>query len=193
MTNRQTILKAALDVFTEVGVAEASLEQVAKKAGCETASVRALFVDTNNLLHQLLEEISTPLISAVSMAVEKFDQPKEMLKESLRLLDNWLIDNPQYVRLIQRCSLDDPVALNVVFQKSMYPSEYYERLEAWIKEGRIKAKDTFSLVLMLDSIILMPHFTHSALAQAVPGDSGEIFRRRFDTMWDVLEHGLFSD
>jgi len=33
MTNRQTILTAALDVFTEIGVAGASLEQVAEKTG----------------------------------------------------------------------------------------------------------------------------------------------------------------
>ncbi len=193
MTNRQTILKATLDVFTEVGVAKASLSQIAEKAGCETASVRALFVDTNTLLRELLEDVSTPLLSAISMAVEKFDQPREMLKESLRLYDNWLTENPQYVRLIQRCLLDDPAALSIVLEKSMYPSEYYERFEAWIKDGRIKAKDTFSLVLILDSIMMMPHFIHAAGEQMTPGDPGEVYRLRFETLWGVLENGLFVD
>jgi hypothetical protein len=116
-----------------------------------------------------------------------------MLRESLRLFDNWLLDNPQYVRLIQRCLLDDPESLNIVYQKSMYPSEFYERLDAWIREGRIKASDTFSLVLMLDSIIMMPHFIQSALSQMVPGGQEKILRRRFDTMWAALENGLFAD
>ncbi|MCP4549366.1 MAG: TetR/AcrR family transcriptional regulator [bacterium] len=193
MTNRQTIFRAAIEVFSERGFAEVSLQQIAERAGCETASVRALFIDTNTLLRELVEEVSTPLLSAISIAVEKHDSPRAMLKESMRLLDNWLTENPQYVRVFQRCSLDDPGAVGIIYQKAMYPSEYYERIDAWIKEGRIRAKDTFSLVLMLDAAIITPHFWMPFLTRAASQSQEEVLQSRSDTLWEAFEHGLFAD
>ncbi|MBU0985305.1 MAG: TetR/AcrR family transcriptional regulator, partial [candidate division Zixibacteria bacterium] len=141
MTERQKIFEAALEVFAEIGVARSNLAMIAERAGLDPAAVRCLFVDQEALLRQVLEEMSTPLISAISMAVEQMEDPRDMIRESMRLFDNWLYDHPLYVRVLHRCMLDDPESLQVIYERSMYPSEYFEKLRAYAGDGQIRVAD----------------------------------------------------
>ena len=56
--NYKAILIAARREFAEVGLSRASLESVAGRAGLEPGAVRALFIDKNTLLRDLLREYS---------------------------------------------------------------------------------------------------------------------------------------
>ncbi len=194
MTDRKKLFDAALEIFAEVGLKNASLQMISEKAGLEPAMARALFVDKETLLREVLDDISMPVISAISMAVERYDTPRDMICGSLRLFDTWLNDNPLYVRVLQRAFLDDPAALRTIFKKSMYSSEFYERIEGYIAEGKLSIEDPFDLVMLLDSAIMFGHIAKAGMASMIPGtDETEIITRRFNALCVLLENGLFVE
>ena len=99
LEERKKIMKAALDEFAEVGLINSSLKSISDRAKLEPAVARALFVDKETLLGELLKEGTDPLVSAVALAVQEIEDPRELIRKSMGLLDQWLLDHPQYVKL----------------------------------------------------------------------------------------------
>jgi hypothetical protein len=142
----------------------------------------------------LLKEGTDPLVSAVALAVQEIEDPKELIRKSMGLLDQWLLDHPQYVRLYMRCSLDGAGALQTLYQHSLLPSEFYERLEQIISKGQFRCNDIFILSLLLDSVIVFLHMMRPGVDLMSPGQSIEqITEQRFEAVIDLLENGLFSE
>ncbi len=190
---RRALLKAALEEFSEVGLTAASLESIADRADLGLSVARALFVDKQRLLNAVLKEGTEPLVSAIGLAVEQIEDPKELIRKSLRLFDQWLLDNPRYIQLLQRSALDEAGSLNTLYQYSMYPSEFYERLEQHVKRGELRSKDVMMTFTLLDSLVLFSHMIRPALELMCPDETSEqLFERRFEAVMDLLEHGLFS-
>jgi AcrR family transcriptional regulator len=194
LEERKKIMKAALDEFAEVGLINSSLKSISDRAKLEPAVARALFVDKETLLGELLKEGTDPLVSAVALAVQEIEDPKELIRKSMGLLDQWLLDHPQYVRLYMRCSLDGAGALQTLYQHSLLPSEFYERLEQIISKGQFRCNDIFILSLLLDSVIVFLHMMRPGVDLMSPGQSIEqITEQRFEAVIDLLENGLFSE
>ncbi len=194
LEERKKIMKAALDEFAEVGVLNSSLKSISDRAKLEPAVARALFVDKETLLGELLKEGTDPLVSAIALAVQEIEDPKELIRKSMGLLDQWLLDHPQFVRLYMRCSLDGAGALQTLYQHSLLPSEFYERLEQIIGKGQFRCNDIFILSLLLDSLFVFLHMMRSGVDLMSPGQSIEqITEKRFEAVIDLLENGLFSE
>jgi len=194
LEERKKIMKAALDEFAEVGLINSSLKSISDRAKLEPAVARALFVDKETLLGELLKEGTDPLVSAVALAVQEIEDPKELICKSMGLLDQWLLAHPQYVRLYMRCSLDGAGALQTLYQHSLLPSEFYERLEQIISKGQFRCNDIFILSLLLDSVIVFLHMMRPGVDLMSPGQSIEqITEQRFEAVIDLLENGLFSE
>lgn len=194
LEERKKIMQAALDEFAEVGVLNSSLKSISDRAKQDPAVARALFVDKETLLGELLKEGTDPLVSAISLAVQEIEDPKELIRKSMGLLDQWLLAHPQYVRLYMRCSLDGAGALQTLYQHSLLPSEFYERLEQIISKGQFRCNDIFILSLLLDSVIVFFHMMRSGVDLMIPGQSIEqITEHRFEAVIDLFENGLFSE
>jgi len=194
LEERKKIMKAALDEFAEVGLINSSLKSISDRAKLEPAVARALFVDKETLLGELLKEGTDPLVSAVALAVQEIEDPKELIRKSMGLLDQWLLAHPQYVKLYMRCSLDGAGALQTLYQHSLLPSEFYERLEQIIGKGQFRCNDIFILSLLLDSLIVFLHMMRPGVDLMSPGQSVEqITEKRFEAVIDLLENGLFSE
>ncbi len=194
LEERKKIMKAALDEFAEVGLINSSLKSISDRAKLEPAVARALFVDKKTLLGELLKEGTDPLVSAVALAVQEIEDPKELIRKSMGLLDQWLLDHPQYVRLYMRCSLDGAGALQTLYQHSLLPSEFYERLEQIIGKGQFRCNDIFILSLLLDSLIVFLHMMRPGVDLMSPGQTVEqITEKRFEAVIDLFENGLFSE
>jgi AcrR family transcriptional regulator len=193
-SERRTILEAAACEFAEVGLGESSLDSIAGRAGLELGAVRALFVDKRLLLKELLKEATDPLVSGIALAIEDQDDLREAVRKSLQIYDLWLLDHQDIVRIFVRCALDDPESLQELYQKSLLPSEFYERLERGINKGQLRCKDFFVLSLLLDSLIMFPHMIRSAVGLMNPEQTvEEAIHTRFDAVIDLLENGLYSD
>ena len=194
LEERKKLLKAALDEFAEVGLKNSSLESISDRAKLEPAVARALFVDKETLLHELLKEETEPLVSAIALAVQELDDPRELIRKSMGLLDQWLLTHPEYIRLLMRCSLEGGDVLQSLYQHSLLPSEFYERLEQIIGKGQFRCNDIFMLTLLLDSLIVFLHVMRPIVELMSPGQSVEqITEQRFEAVIDLLENGLFSD
>ena len=194
LEERKKIMQAALDEFAEVGVLNSSLKSISDRAKLDPAVARALFVDKETLLGELLKEGTDPLVSAISLAVQEIEDPKELIRKSMGLLDQWLLEHPKYVRLYMRCSLDGAGVLQSLYQHSLLPSEFYERLEQIIGKGQFRCNDIFILSLLLDSLIVFLHMMRPGVDLMSPGQSIEqITEQRFEAVIDLLENGLFSE
>ena len=194
LEERKKILQAALDELAEVGLINSSLKSIADRAKLEPAVARALFVDKETLLGELLKEGTDPLVSAIALVVQKIEDPRELIRKSMGLLDQWLLTHPKYVRLYMRCSLDGANVLQVLYQHSLLPSEFYERLEQIINKGQFRCNDIFILSLLLDSLIVFLHMMRPGVDLMSPGQSIEqITEQRFEAVIDLLENGLFSE
>ena len=81
----------------------------------------------------------------------------------------------------------------MLYQQSLFPSEFYDRLLEIINKGQLRCNDVLVLTLLFDSLILLPHMIRSAVALMRPGVSVEAtFEARFDAMIDLFENGLYT-
>jgi AcrR family transcriptional regulator len=191
---RKMILEAAALEFAEVGLNESSLDSVASRAGLEPGTAQALFIDKPTLLKELLKEATDPLVSGIALAVEEMEDPREVIRKSLQLYDQWLLDHQEIIRIMVRCALDGPEWLGNLYQESLLPSEFYEHLQQIIDKGRVRCKDLFILSLLFDSLIMLPHMIRSAVELMRPEQTvEEIMRIRFDAIIDLFENGLYTD
>ncbi|NIT52128.1 MAG: TetR/AcrR family transcriptional regulator [candidate division Zixibacteria bacterium] len=191
---RRIILDAAAREFAEVGLNEAGLESIASRAGLEPGVARALFVDKPTLLRELLKEATDPLVSGIALAVEELEDSREVVRKSLQLYDQWLLDHQDIVRIMIRCALEGPEWLQELYQKSLLPSEFYDHLQQLINQGRLRCKDLFILSLLFDSLIMFPHMMRSAVELMEPEQGAEaMMQARFNAMIDLFENGLYED
>lgn len=190
---RRALLEAAMEEFSEVGLSGSSLDSIAGRVGLAPSVARALFVDKEQVFQAVLKEWTEPLVSAIGLAVEKIEDPKELIHKALRLLDRWLLDNRDYVRLLQRSALDEASTLNTLFQTSLYPSEFFERLHQHVARGEVRGEDPVIVFLLLDSLIFYSHMIKELLELMCPDETAEqLFERRFDAVMGLLEHGIFA-
>jgi len=190
---RRKIHQAAKEEFSEKGYTASSLESVASRAALDLCIVRALFIDKNQLFKAVLKEMVEPMLAAVTLAVEKIEDPREFVGKSLSLAEEWLSANPEYVKLIQRCLLEKSCDLQTIYECSVYPSDYYERLREMIQEGKLRCRDVMLLDLLFDSLILYPHMVRPYMERFCKNESVEqCLAQRIDSIMDLFENGLFQ-
>ena len=189
---RKRILEAALDEFSAVGLTNSSFESIAAKADLEPAVVRALFVDKETLLSGVFKEETAPMVNAIALAVQEIEDPRELMRRAMEHLDQWFMLHPKHIKLYMRCILDESDVLESVYQLPM-PSEFFERLNQIIEEGRVRCKDLFILSSLLDSLIMFFHMMRPGMQFISQEESmEEIVKHRFDAAMDLLENGLYS-
>ena len=193
LEERRKIIEAALAEFSEAGLSESSIESIAGRAGLKPAMVRALFVDKETLLEELFKEKTEPMVSAISLAVQEIDDPKELTRKSMKLLDQWLLLNPELIKLYMRSSLEGSEVLERTFQRHLLPSELFERFGQFIRERKFRCGDVHTLMVLLDSLILLFHMMRPGMMMISPEKSfEELAEWRFDAVMDLLEYGLYT-
>jgi AcrR family transcriptional regulator len=188
---RKKLLEAAVAEFSEHGLKGASLDSIAERAELGPSVARTLFVDKERLFRTVMRESTEPLLAAIGLAVENIRDPKELIRQSLRHLDQWLLENEEYVRIIQWSALEEARSIDRLYEQSFFPSEFYERIERYIEAGELRVKDPFTVFLLLDSLIFFSHLIRPSL-ELMSGDDGEkLFEQRFEAIGDLLENGLY--
>jgi AcrR family transcriptional regulator len=191
---RKRIIEAALEEFVEKGISCSNLDAVAARAQLDPGVVRALFVDKSNLLKELYKEKTEPMVSAICIAVQEIEDPKELVRKSLEHLDNWLLMHPKVIRLYMQSSLEESDALETTYQQHLVPSELFERMNQMIEQGKIRCKNILVLGYILDALILMFHMMLPGMRFLDPNLSiEEIARLRLEAIFDLLENGLYSN
>lgn len=191
---REQITTAALEEFFEVGPANASLNCIADRANLELPAVKALYPDLHMLLKEVVNRETEGMVDAIALAVEKIEDPRELMRTSLELFDRWMLEHKKMVMVWLRCSLESADTLSYFFRESLMPSEFFERLEQLIADGKIRCNDLFILGMLLDSLLMFPHVMRPALELMTDGENIEqLLERRFSAIMDLLENGLFNN
>ncbi|MDQ2675987.1 MAG: TetR/AcrR family transcriptional regulator [Actinomycetota bacterium] len=106
---RAAILESALEVFSERGFSEASLDDVATRGGISKALIYEHFSSKRELQLAVLDTNMRDLIEAVVSAVAAVDTDEERLRSGI---DSFLVfasERPNVLRLMTR-NVSDPVA-----------------------------------------------------------------------------------
>jgi len=189
---RKKILEAALDEFSESGLINSSFESIAARAELVPAVVRALFVDKETLIHELIKEETEPMASAIALAVQEIEDPKELIRKSMEHLDRWFLMHPKHVKMYMRCAIDESDVFESILQ-CLIPSEFFERLDQIIERGQVRCNNLLILSLLLDSLIIFFHMMKPVMQLISPNVSmEEIAQLRSEAVMDLLENGLYS-
>jgi len=99
LDTRLRILKAARVVFGREGLAAATMEQIAKKAGVGVATVYRHFGDKENLIRAFLEEVG-PKTTIRALALHPTDDVAHDLEEIVRLIMAFFYEHRDILRLV---------------------------------------------------------------------------------------------
>jgi AcrR family transcriptional regulator len=193
-TERDKIIDATLDEFSEIGFSAASLQSIAERAKLDIHIVRALFVDKETLLEEVVIRQTEPMVSAISLAVEDIEDPRELIREAMRIFDRWMLEHPRMIRIWVLCSLANAETLSTFLQKTLLPSEFFERLQFFIDRGQLRCNDLFMLSIILDSLMAFAHMMRPPLEQAcAPQKIEDVMEQRFEAVIDLFEQGLYTE
>lgn len=151
--NRETILAAALDVFSAHGFRGATLDQIAERAGLSKPNVLYYFVSKEeihrslltSLLETWLDPLKTlradgdPLSEVLAYAQRKLDLARDFPRES-RLFANEILQGAPHIQDALTGELR-----NLVAEKSNI-------LRRWMQEGRLVACDPTHLIFSVWSL-----------------------------------------
>jgi AcrR family transcriptional regulator len=190
---RDRLIDAAYDLFAEVGPSRASLGEIAERVGAEEAAIRALFVDRRGLLAAVLDERTTPLIGAASVLMSEHEDFRQLLPRMLRLIHQFLVDEPRYARIIAWTALEGGELLGAVFARSFFPSDFHDRLLEAIDRGELRVRSAMTAIMLLDSLLMFPQFVRSALSAGLPAevDVETLFDDYFADVLRLLEGGVY--
>lgn len=128
---RQDILEAAAHVFVEKGVANASLNEIAERAGVTRGAIYWHFENKCDLFHALHESLSQPFLDSLLADLEKdHEDPLGQLKELCISLLIELTENDHKQRV-----------LKILFFKCDYSGEF----EPLLKEQCQGKQEKFAL------------------------------------------------
>lgn len=106
---RAAILESALEVFSERGFSEASLDDVATRGGISKALIYEHFDSKRDLQIALLDTYMHDMIEAVVSAVAAADTDEARLRAGLESFLVFASERPAVLRLLTR-NVSDPVA-----------------------------------------------------------------------------------
>ena len=189
---RNAILEAAVDVFTEKGVARATLEQIAKAANVTRGAVYWHFKNKFDLFHAMLDRVKMPLRQLLD-DVEDPDQPNAPL-ESLRLATLHALGRLQGPRsrrvhtILLHCS-ESASDVDILALQDQLACDCYETMVERFEEAR----DTGTLIdnvepeiasRMLMSMIL--GLLHDWLRDPERYDIGDVGPRMINTFFERI-------
>jgi TetR/AcrR family transcriptional regulator len=160
LRQRQEMLAAALDLFSEKGYHSVSMHQIAEKAEFAIGTLYKFFQNKEDLYKALVLEQCDRFEEAVSQAIEEPDDEVEKLRNYIRTKGERVRENLPFVRLFlaerRGASFNIKAGLDEEMRKRHYA--YLERLASIFGSGiqnkRFKKiADPFHLAVALDSVV----------------------------------------
>ena len=192
---RERIVETAYEKFAEEGPQHVSMATVAQHAGTEEAAIRALFVDHRGLLATVLDEKTGPLVSAVSILLSEEDDIRQVLRTALRLVHQFLVNEPRYGRIVAWTALEGGEMLGAAFARSFYPSEFNDRLQSAVQSGQLRTRSVLTAMMIMDALMLFPSLIRGAFESGTMAevDLETLYDEFFADVMELLDHGLFVD
>lgn len=158
---RARLLDTALDLFASQGIAETSLNAIARAAGVTPAMLHYYFHSRDQLLDVIVEERFLPLRQRINNAFTEYpDDPRKALPAMVEELASQTRQNPWFARLWIQDVTGDARLLRQHFHAKVHhqkPGEAIAALQRWRAEGKINPHLAPELMFIsLMSLILIP-------------------------------------
>jgi len=160
LRQRQEMLAAGLDLFSQKGYHNVSMHEVAEKAEFAIGTLYKFFQNKEELYKALVLEQCEKIEAAVRQAIEKPDGEVEKLRNYVRTKSEWFRSNLPFVRLFlaesRGASFNIKAGLDDEIRKRYY--NFLESLasifDSGIKNQRFKKiADPYYLAVALASVI----------------------------------------
>jgi len=191
LRQRQDILVAALDLFSQKGYHNVSMHEIAEKAEFAIGTLYKFFQNKEDLYKALVLEQCDKFEEAITRAIEEPDNEIEKLRNYIRTRIERFRVNLPFVRLFlaerRGASFNIKAGLDEEMRKRHY--NFLARLasifESGIENRRFKEiADPFHLAVALDSII------DAFLLLWLDAPERHVFPENPDIILDVLARGL---
>lgn len=156
------LLDAALEEFSQYGIAGARVDRIAAKAGCNKAMIYAYFGSKEGLFEELLKIQIDRMIKAVPIT------PEDLPGYAGRLFDSY-VDQPQLLRLAAYHRLDNGFEAIPKAEAEAYQHKVEAIAKAQL-DGKVTA--AFNASDLLDLVVHM-----STLAFTTPNATRELVER----------------
>jgi TetR/AcrR family transcriptional regulator len=141
------ILEAAKDVFAEKGFAGARVDEIARKATVNKATLYYHIGDKKALYAQAIHEVIGTAAQKLALGIKGAITPEEKIKTYLNTLADTFDENPQLPRMMMREMASGGQNLPEVFFQDLF--SIFSILSSIIEEGKSKGKfiDTYPLLV----------------------------------------------
>lgn len=193
--HRKNIAKAAEQLFTIKGIANTSMNDIAKEAGYSKATLYVYFKNKEELISVLVLESMQKLFDYIKQALEENDSTKERYKRICDGLVKYQEEFPFYFKMVLE-------TINIDFATTQFLPEEKETfligeqindllknfLEGGIKQGEIRSDievlpTIFSFWGMLSGFVLMATNKESYIEQQMGKSRTEFLAYGFDMIY----------
>jgi AcrR family transcriptional regulator len=139
--NREAILAAAREVFSDIGYGAASVRDIVRRTDLASGTFYNYFPDKESVLRALVDEIAVGARARVRVARAAATTLEAFVADGFRAYFAFLAEDPQTVRLISR----NAGTIRTLFDEPALGAgivELHEDLEAGIAAGALPPHDT---------------------------------------------------
>lgn len=178
------ILKAALDVFAENGFHASPTSQIAKQAGVGVGTLYRYFESKDALIEALHSCIDARIRPITNDSIDSSQPIRENVLRCLRMLAEFLIDNPAEFRFIQMYYNSPYGVAKKRSQENACDKPLYQLLQRGIEQQVIKDlpfEVIFALLFGPIMMLIRDHLTgYFELTE-------EMIEATLDACWDALK------
>ena len=180
---RTRLLKAAEDVFTELGYHEASVVKIAESAGVANGTFYLYFSGKQEIFDELVEDLNSRVRHAMIEASSRGRTRAESERLGFEAFFQFTAEHPGLYRVIRQAEFVSPPALRLHYERIV--EGYARGLEDAMRRGEIATGDPEVLAWAL-----MGAGELIGLRWILWGDTAEIPPRVFDETMRFLLRGL---
>ena len=171
--SRAAILQAAIEEFSEEGVAGARTDAIARSAGVNKALLYYYFKDKEALYDAVLDQVFGGLRAAIHNALSQPLPPKQKLASYVRAHFDYIASNPLYPRIVQAEFLRagrEASRLQRIAQDFFRPVflELSALLEEGAKSGEFRSVDPVHFIPSMISVIVF-YFNTAPIMKVMTG------------------------
>ena len=181
---REKFLNSALKLFVANGVKNTSTAAIAKEAGTASGTLFLYFPTKQNLIDELVLQISREQSETITLLLEGEQTAQEMFQNIWDGSIRWFMENLLAYQYIQQVRDSGMISAEITQETGQLFSFYYEAVQKGLSEGSIKPYpiELIGELLYRDIVAVM----NLILAQPDPTQQEEYLNLGFDIFWNGI-------
>lgn len=181
MRTRDLILEEALKLFSEKGIKETTVRDIARAVGITEGAIYRHFSSKDEIVHELFGLYSERLYNALKEAMERADTFENKFKGAVEAFLNFAFKNPEAFRYM---NIFHYLRSGEVRRFKKIPFILLRNLVGEMhREGVLKTDPEYALAVITGTLERV--FLYKAMG-IVKGRRGEVARRTAELLWRSL-------